>query len=219
MTRLSNFTITLIDDAIKAHSNNNVKELIEKIAKQREKDQSILEECLKELQAYADEDRDIGESGQTSHDEETSTLSRGITSEEITITATVITAAIRSIKEAKARAREAIAQGLESIRQGDTNTNDLAIKLLELKSVKVNVPKLPKADQGAREYNRFEKAVWDALVQAEPMKERELLEYWSEYNENKSSNIHNWEANLSPKLKPVDRSLFQGLSASSRRPT
>jgi hypothetical protein len=32
MTRLSNFTITLIDDAIKAHSNNNVKELIEKIA-------------------------------------------------------------------------------------------------------------------------------------------------------------------------------------------
>lgn len=213
MTRLSNFTITLIDDAIKAHSNNNVKELIEKIAKQREKDQSILEECLKELQAYADEDRDIGESGQTSHDEETSTLSRGITSEEITITATVITAAIRSIKEAKARAREAIAQGLESIRQGDTNTNDLAIKLLELKSVKVNVPKLPKADQGAREYNRFEKAVWDALVQAEPMKERELLEYWSEYNENKSSNIHNWEANLSPKLKPVDRSLFQGLKS------
>ena len=213
MTRLSNFTITLIDDAIKAHSNNNVKELIEKIAKQREKDQSILEECLKELQAYADEDRDIGESGQTSHDEETSTLSRGITSEEITITATVITAAIRSIKEAKARAREAIAQGLESIRQGDTNTNDLAIKLLELKSVKVNVPKLPKPDQGAREYNRFEKAVWDALVQAEPMKERELLEYWSEYNENKSSNIHNWEANLSPKLKPVDRSLFQGLKS------
>jgi len=90
MTRLLNFTITLIDDAIKAHSNNNVKELIEKIAKQREKDQSILEECLKELQAYADEGRDIGESGQSSHDEETSTLSRGITSEEITITATVM---------------------------------------------------------------------------------------------------------------------------------
>lgn len=85
--------------------------------------------------------------------------------------------------------------------------------IFELKSVKVSVPKLPKPDSGPREFARFETRIKDALIQAEPLKEKAIREYFDEYMAHKSQTEHDWERMLRKhqRLIPMDRSLFQGL--------